>query len=252
MRQFFTWGFWLSLLALGGLTMLLLAVARDDPTIERVVAQATPPEHTIDMIGMVFLAQADSGFTIDQGATTGHLQIRVDGYRYMNIAPGTPGENRCAALDQLATCAVAADLLGESVLWFSIVPLSPRNIVTLPAIAELRDGGGALLTNGWIVPRAETVKRVCEDDTTSLADFVRRHGPGSTTQYSIDDQAVVSVTCGDDTGAATTSTSLSFTPAATIAPVISAPAAVTSLPVDPTVTTVPTAPITGAGTTVAP
>ncbi len=261
MRQFFTWGFWLSLLSLAGLTVLLLAVAREDPTIERVVDQATPPERDIDLIGMVFLAQADPGFAIVDGVTSANLQIRVDGYRYMNIAPGTPGENRCAALAELATCAVAADLLGESVLWFSIVPLLPRNVVALPPIAELRDGSKVALTNGWIVPHANSVERVCDDDTTSLTDFIRRHGAGSTTQFSLDDQQVVSVTCGvggDST--ATSTTVLPLTPASTIAPVtvppVSVPPGTVSPITAPTGTaptgTAPTSPITGAPTTTPP
>jgi hypothetical protein len=265
MRQFFTWGFWLSLLSLAGLTLLLLAIARPDPTIERVVAQATPPERRVDLIGMVFLAQADPGFAIVDGVTSGSMQIRVDGYRYMNIAPGTPGENRCAELAELASCAVAADLLGESVLWFSIVPLSPRNLVELPPITELLDGGKALLSNGWVVPHADVVKRVCDDDTTSLTDFIRRHGPASTTQYSLDDQAVVNVVCGVDDGTGTTSTTVLFTPAATIAPVpVSLPGATlpvgslpppvaTSLPAVTAPTgTAPTSPITGAPTSSLP
>lgn len=266
MRQFFTWGFWLSLLSLAGLTLLLVAIAREDPTIERVVAQSAPPERQIDMIGMVFLAQADPGFAIVDGVTSGNLQIRVDGYRYMNISPGTPGENRCAALDQLASCAVAADLLGESVLWFSIVPLSPRNQVALPPIVELRDGGNAALSNGWIVPHAESVKRVCDDDTTSLSDFIRRHGPASTSLYSVDDQTIVSVACGTEDGTVVTSTTMPLTPAATIAPVITTPvittpaattpngtvAPVTVLPVTVPTGTAPTSPITGVPTTVLP
>ncbi len=126
------------------------------------------------------------------------MQIRIDGFRYMNIRADTPGENRCSQLTEVAKCAVAADLLGDAVLWFSIVPLEPRNVVNLPPVAEIRDGMRLRLENGWVVRREETVKRVCDDDTTSLADFVRRYGEGSITTFSIDTQTATAVTCASN------------------------------------------------------
>ena len=81
------------------------------------------------------------------------------------------------------------------VLWFSIVPLGPRNTVVLPAVTELRDDGTVRLDNGWIVPHAEVIKRLGCDDTTSLTDFITRYGEGSSTSFSLDEQKVISVTC---------------------------------------------------------
>jgi hypothetical protein len=199
MRQFFTLGFWLSLLALAGLTFGLIAITRDDGTaaepLPDVGLAVGPEEREIDLIGMVFLAQADGGFDIVDGRTTGNLQIRVDGFRYMNVMAGTPGENRCAELGELARCAIAADLLGEAVLWFSIVPLSPRNLVELPGPTGLREGNRLQLANGWIVDRAEIVDRDCEEDTSGLTDLIDRFGADATTVYSLDEQRVVRVTC---------------------------------------------------------
>ena len=219
MRQFFTLGFWLSLLAIGGLTVALVAVTRDDDPQGAQGAQGAqgpqgsldegeqgaagagdnvrPIERDIDLIGMVFLAQADAGFDIVDGRTVGNLQIRVDGFRYMNVMAGTPGENRCAALAELAQCAVAADLLGEAVLWFSIVPLSPRNLVELPAPVGLREGNRLQLANGWMVDRAKIVERDCDEDTSGLSDLIDRYGAEATTVYSLDEQRVVRVSCGD-------------------------------------------------------
>ncbi len=206
MRQFVTWGFWLSLLALVGLTYGLLTWVRgqdDDALASQLPADVTvpglvpaePDPTRIDLIAMVFAAQADPGFAIEDGVATKGMQIRVDGLRYMEIRPGTPGENRCPDLDELAKCAVAADLLGEAVLWFSIVPLSPRNTVELPAVAEIIGGGRARLANGWIVDHARVLKRVCSEDTVSLTDFIRRFGEDATSTYSLDEQRLVSVTC---------------------------------------------------------
>src|SRR5690606_10176464 len=140
----------------------LLELVRDDPNPDALLPAApvveAPVERTIDLIALVYLAQADDDFAIVDGVTTGTMQIRIDGPRYMTIRPGTPGENRCAELDELARCAVAADLLGEAVLWFSIVPVGPRFTVPLPPVVALREGQRVLLDNGWLVKRADTVE----------------------------------------------------------------------------------------------
>lgn len=198
MRQFFTLGFWLSLLALAGLTFGLLAFVRDDSPVEQVVTETAPTEREVDLIAMVFAAQADRGVTIVDGRTTGDMQIRIDGFRWMDIEGGTPGENRCAELAELARCAVAVDLLGEAVLWFSIVPLSPRNLVELPAPLAFREGGRLQLANDWIVPHADIVRRDCEEDTASLTDFIEQFGERATAVFSLDQQEVVRVVCDPD------------------------------------------------------
>jgi hypothetical protein len=195
MRQFFTWRFWLSLLTLAGLTFGLFTATRSTEAVTAVIQEVTVPDRQIDLVALVYLAQADPGYAIVDGKTTANMQIRIDGFRYMNILTGTPGENRCAELAELAKCAVAADLLGESVLWFSIIPVGARNQVLLPAVTELRDDGTVRLDNGWIVHHADVVKRLGCDDATSLTDFINRYGEGSTTAFSLDEQAVVSVTC---------------------------------------------------------
>jgi hypothetical protein len=68
-------------------------------------------------------------------------------------------------------------------------------VVSLPPITQTRDGLKVLLANGWVVHRADTVKRVCDDDTASLADFVRTQGEGSVTTFSLDTQTITAVTC---------------------------------------------------------
>lgn len=202
MRQFFTWGFWASLLGLAALFVGLLAVTGrgdagagdlQDLVPDNVVLD--PPERQIDLIAAIFLAQADPGFAIVDGLTTATMQLRIDGTRYMNIPVGTPGENRCRRIDQLVQCAVAADLLGDAVLWFSIVPVGQRNTVELPAVTDILDGNRARLANGWVVSRADVLKRNCDRDTNSTRDFIRRFGVNATSTFSIDEQRLLSVTC---------------------------------------------------------
>lgn len=199
MRQFFTVGFWMALLALAGLTLGLVVLTRDDDPETEAIVPTAPREREIDLIAMVFAAQADPGFTIADGRTVGELQVRVDGFRFMNVRAGTPGENRCGALDELARCAIAVDLLGEAVLWFSIVPLSPRNLVDLPAPVAFRDGGRLQLANDWLVAHADRVVRDCDQDTTSLGDLIEQFGDRATSVFSLDEQQVVRVVC--DAGA---------------------------------------------------
>jgi hypothetical protein len=196
MRTFVSWRFWLTLLALAGLTYGLLQVTKDrDVAAEPSPAETRTGERRIDLVAPVFLIQADPGAAIVDGVTTGRIQIRVDGFRYMNIAPGTPGENRCPDTTELAKCVVVADLLGEAVLWFALLPAEPRNELTLPQIEELRDGSLALLSNGWLVRHAEVITRDCDDDVSSMAEFLRDHRDGSTSTFDLDDQEIVSVAC---------------------------------------------------------
>ncbi|MFZ4809886.1 MAG: hypothetical protein ACOYL9_00940 [Ilumatobacteraceae bacterium] len=207
MRQFFTWGFWLALLSLVGLTVGLVVLTgllrgNDAEAVTAPVVVPGDPEREIDLIDLVYYASADPGFAIVDGVTTGTMRIEIDGFRTMIIPPGTPGENRCAAIDQLAKCAVAADLLGDSVLWFSLVPID-RDIVTLPAMSEVLKSNRARLSNNWIVRRADVVKRNCSDDTLSLRDFIQRYGDAAVSSFDIRRQQIVSVTCGGNAGAPT-------------------------------------------------
>ena len=207
MRQFVTVGFWASLLALAVLSWGLVALARDDePTVAPDAAPVVPEDREIDLIAMVFAAQADPGFDIVDGRASANMQVRVDGFRYMNIRTGTAGENRCADLAELASGTIAVDLLGEAVLWFSIVPLSPRNLVELPAPLGFRDGSKLQLANDWVVPHADVVRRDCDEDTTSLTDFMDRFGERATSVYSLDDQQIVRVVCTPDATVAVTTT----------------------------------------------
>lgn len=201
MRQFVTWQFWLTLAVLVALPVGLWVVLRDDvgaaPAAVVDVDAAALPEggRRIDVILPVYGAQADAGFAIVDGFTTASMQLAIDGYRTVKIAPGTPGENRCPDLDQLVRCAVAADLLGDAVMWFSIVPRGPRDTVELPAPREFQDGDRLLLANGWSVPHAPRVKRNCPQETTSLDEFMRTFGDAATSSYGFSAQAIVTVTC---------------------------------------------------------
>ena len=205
MRQFITWQFWASIAALLALTGGLWLVFHDDGASADQTVVTAPvadggypvPENgrQIDIVDLVYAAQADTGFQIVDGRTTATMKINIDGLRTITIVAGTPGENRCAELDRLASCAIAADLLGESVLWFSIIPLGPSNTVELPAVREFQDGQRLRLANDWSVKRADRVKRECDTDTGSLTEFIATFGDAASSTFDIDEQRITTVTC---------------------------------------------------------
>ena len=204
MRQFLTVRFWMTLVALLGLTIGVWAVTRRDSAIGIAGASHPPRVRRIDLISQIFSTNADSNFSMTRGVASGELRLTLDATRTMIIKPGTPGEISCPPLDQIGACVVAADLLGEAVLWFSIIPSEPRPSITLPAIAALRDDNYVVLTNGWELKRSSVVELNCADETSTLTEFVRRFGAASTTTFNFAKQQLVRATCDKASEATTT------------------------------------------------
>ena len=209
MRQFFTLRYWLTLLALLGLAVGVAAFAnsRDSGSDDGEVVGAADSERTIDVVAWVYAVQPPPGFAMVGGRANMDLPLIIDGTRTMIVKVGTPGEIDCPRLTELAQCTVAADLLGDGVLWFSIVPGIPGPTVELPAVAELLDGGWVRLANGWVVQHAPTVDRNCPEDTASLTEFIERFGDQATSTFNFESQQIVKVTCPDLDGIVTTTTS---------------------------------------------
>lgn len=206
MRQFATLRFWATIVALIGLTAVIYLVTKSDPVSDRVTADAVAPtEHTVDLITKVYSFGADPGFAMTNGRSAGgRLQMIIDGDRTMVVEPGTPGQISCNELAEIARCAVAADLLGDAVLWFSVFPAEQRPTLTLPGIQSLRDGNLVLLTNGWVLNRSSVVALTCADDVGSLTEFVQRFGSESTTTFNYDRQQIVRSTCNATAPTSTT------------------------------------------------
>lgn len=213
MRQFFTLRFWLSLLALAGLALGVAAFARTrepEATGDTMPPGAATSDRTIDLVSWVYLIQPPPGFDFVDGRTTTDLALILDGTRTMIVKAGTPGEINCPLYTELARCTVAADLLGDAVLWFSVVPGSPGPTVDLPAVSELLDGGWVKLANGWVVPHAPVIERSCPDDTDSLTEFIAAFGDTAKSTFNFDRQQIVKVTCPRG-ASTTTSTAVPFT-----------------------------------------
>ena len=200
MRQFLSPRFWLSLGALAGLALLLVVLFhRASPPAGAEAATGQPvAERHIDLVSWVYQAYPQPGFAVRDGVATADLSLQLDGTRTMVIKAGTPGELNCPALAKAAQCTVAADLLGDAVLWFGIVPGKPGSTVVLPAVAEMVESPWVRLANGWVVRRADRVERACPADTSSLTDFIRTYGDSATSTFNFETQKIVRVTCPGD------------------------------------------------------
>jgi len=195
-RQFFTLRFWLTVLALVGLTAAISVAFRDQGTQAGDVAAPTSGfDRTIDLVSWVFLVVPPEGFTMKNGRANADLVLQLDGTRTMVVKAGTPGAISCTRLTEVAQCVVAADLLGDAVLWFDIVPGTPGSTVQLPAVVELLDGGWVRLANDWIVRHAGKVVRSCPAETSSLTDFIETFGDKATSTFNFEQQQIVKVTC---------------------------------------------------------
>jgi hypothetical protein len=118
--------------------------------------------HRIDLVERIESASTSAIGLDAAGSSTGNVDLVIDPSRLVRIAPGTPGVVHCQPTVPGA-CAIVADLLGEAVVWFALVPMgaSPTS-VQLPAIDTL-DDGVATLVNGWQVRHAPALDRRCTD-----------------------------------------------------------------------------------------
>lgn len=197
MRQLFNWRFVAAVAALGALALLARAILIDNSSIEAVIEPAVI-ERKIDLIEPIVTATSSEDFTIAaSGVTTGFIDLALDAERVLRIVPGTLGQIQCDNLDVPNRCAVLADMLGDAVVWFAILPQAPSATVELPPIVDLVDGS-ALFDTGWRIPYAPVIERDCDgEDIPTFSDFLRRFGPDSVTVVDLEIRQVTSVRCGE-------------------------------------------------------
>ena len=195
MRQFFSWRIWAAFIALIALAVTLKVVlpasAAKDTT------PTGPKERTVQFVSLVYVVQPSDQFAVNSGVVSGTADFILDGQRTMHIVQGTAGQITCKDYTEIGRCVVLADLLGDAVVWFALVPVQTGLKVEAPPIVELLDDGIAKLQNGWLVPLATAVDRKCEQDTASLAEFIRQFGPESTTIIDVAKQRITQVKCPD-------------------------------------------------------
>ncbi len=243
MRQFVSFRFWLAIAALIGLTYGLWHVlVRQDDSVAVIgqPAQAATAEHRVNLLQPVYSVLAAPGFAMVDGVANGDLQLALDATRTIMVRAGTPGQITCGRLAEINQCVVAADLLGEAVVWFSLIPNPQRPSLLLPGVTEVRKDNWVLLSNGWEVARSEVVERNC--DASGLDDFVQQFGGNlSTSTFSFEQQEVVKVTCLEqpENSTTTSSTSTTLLPPVVV-PIDTAVIPAEQLPeIEPTVVAVP-------------
>jgi hypothetical protein len=197
MRQVLSWRF---VAALVGLAVSALAInllfADDSPAAEVEVVSSRSLVKRADLISLVYSIEQDD-FSVRRGRTRGQLTLVLDEDRIARIYPGTPGQVSCKKLDRIGQCAVLADLLGDAVVRFKLVPMGRNFTFTLPAIESL-DGGLATLIDGWQVPYAPVIDRSrCQEavPAESFSEFLRLAGDQHRSIFTLAEQQITGVVC---------------------------------------------------------
>jgi hypothetical protein len=160
-------------------------------------------ERKVDLIASVASFEVSEDWSIGaDGLTAGFMDAVLDETRVMRIAPGTPGQSSCGDYTVANSCVVLADLLGDAVVWFTLMPQGANETVALPPIVDLQDGFAIFETGLQIrfPPVIERDTETCTDDKniTSFSDFLRRFGPNSVSIVSLETQQVTEVLCGEE------------------------------------------------------
>jgi len=197
MRQIFSVRFFAAIGAVTGLLFLLSTVFATRNAIDGGgdAEVASVELHRIDLVEQVF-ASTNAGFRIGvDGLTVNDTDLIIDGSRTLRVVVGTPGEMLCPDFGQIGACAVVADLLGEGVVWFALVPMGSNRTVRMPAIDTLADGV-ATLVNGWQVPFASVLDRRCGDEEfESYREFRTVLGEDFTAIFDLDERRLSAVEC---------------------------------------------------------
>lgn len=187
------------MLFIGNLT---LGVLRDDPSItpDRVL-------RSVELVASVDAISKDSGWSQTGTQTSGgNIRLSLDDLRTVTILEGTLVDDyqtvpACTDFSTPNACVLLADMLGDAVVWFALVPAdatSGQEFLTLPGLIDMRSSGDeGVLRNGWVLRLTTGVRRECGDvDTTSLRDFITRFpDSSSTTLVNLITDNVVAVSC---------------------------------------------------------
>jgi hypothetical protein len=178
-------------------------------------SRAANDVHRINLVQPVFSITADPEFAMVDGVASADMHLALDATRTMVVRAGTPGQISCSRLAEINQCVVAADLLGDAVVWFSLIPNPQRANLLLPGVTEVRTDNWVLLANGWEVARNEVVERNC--DAQGLDDFVRQYGGSlSTSTFSFEQQEIIKVTCLEQPESSTTTSTATTVPIAVV------------------------------------
>lgn len=214
MRQLLSLRFVAAVVALAVLAAGALLLQGGRHGLSNLDSQSEAPVRRMDLISLVTSVGQQNFAMDDHGRVTGQLGLGVQiggESRQVQIFDGTPGEVTCEQLVEYQ-CALLAQTLADTIVWFALVPMSPNSRFELPAIDDLQ-GGFAHLVNGWEVPYAQVIDRSsCDTSVASFSEFLDKHGTDFRSVYDLtyDDGAggIVQVTdCRDGSPVATVAAS---------------------------------------------
>jgi len=201
MRQIFSIRFFAAVGGVVGLFFLLTTIFATREVIEGGddESAATAQPRDLDFVEQVFSATNPAFGLDDDGLATADTDLIIDGQRRLRVVTGTPGASYCDVHGAPGSCAVVADLLGEGVVWFALIPDGSGTTIELPAIDVLEDGR-ATLVNGWRLPYAPVLDRRCRDDGedvefSSYREFREVMGDDFTSIYDTVERRLVAVEC---------------------------------------------------------
>jgi hypothetical protein len=161
----------------------------------------------IDLVASVNSIEIDPNWSQDGPRTSGgQMRLALDDLRTVSIFESTLVDDyvtvpACTDFVTSNACVLLADMLGDAVVWFALVPAdtsSGQEFLTLPGLIDMRDNGNeGVLRNGWVLNLTNGVRRECGDqDTRSLRDFITRFpDTQSTTLVNMITDNVVAVNC---------------------------------------------------------
>lgn len=199
MRQIFSVRFFAAVGAVVGLFFLLTTIFATREVIDDDGGEPALPLRDVDFVEQVFSA-TNPDFRLDDGLAANDTELVIDGQRRLRVVAGTPGETYCDVHQAPGSCAVVADLLGEGVVWFALIPNGAGTTIELPAI-DVLDDGRATLVNGWRLPFAPVLDRRCRDERnddvefSSYREFRDVMGDDFTSIYDTVERRLVAVEC---------------------------------------------------------
>lgn len=142
-------------------------------------------QRRINLFAVVESATTDLGWDQSNGVTTAAMRLTLDDGRTLTVPENTLVDNyatlpACADFVTPKACVLIADMLGQSVVWFALVPADTKDgdtVLTLPGLVDMqKNGDEGVLDNGWVVSLATPVVRECDEyASTSLRDFINRY-----------------------------------------------------------------------------
>lgn len=197
MRQVLSWRFVAAIAAVLGLALGVLVI-QSQPDGPSTFAGTAVETRRMDVVSLVAsIEQTDFEMT-PQGTVSGTLilNVMVAGQPVrVQAFPGTSGVVECENFTDQFQCAILGQSLGDTLVWFALVPVVGEFRFRLPAIDDL-EGGFAHLVNGWEVPYAPSIDRsACDDDSASFAEFLNENDRQFESVYDLTEDAIVAVVC---------------------------------------------------------